>query len=148
VSEKTPDGPGAAPDILPSLPRQWEAEASATHQGAAYGNGLRDCARELRDLLDKGADGLAAALAEVIAERDKLQQACQTLGTVVERLARDRYASWIDASRGDMDAVRQGVLNSMPDVDDNEPDEQWNGTETGSEWFWRTRDAGRADAQP
>ena len=30
---------------------------------------------------------------------------------------------------------------SVPDVDDNPPDEQWNGTETGSEWFWRTRDA-------
>jgi hypothetical protein len=63
----------AAPpaDVLASLPRQWEGEAYATNQGAAYGNGLRDCARELRDVLAKGADGLAAKLDAVTAERDR-----------------------------------------------------------------------------
>jgi hypothetical protein len=46
----------------------------------------------------------------------------------------------IDVTRGDLEAVRQRVLNAIPDVDDNEPAEQWNGTETGSEWLERTRD--------
>jgi hypothetical protein len=73
-------------------------------------------------------------------ERDKLQRACETLGRVVVGQARDLYAMWIDVSRGDMDAVRERVLNTIPDVDDNEPDEQWNGTETGGEWFWRTKE--------
>lgn len=252
MTEKTPGQVDPPADILASLPRKWEGEAYATNQGAAYGNGLRDCARELRDVLAKGADGLAAKLAAVTAERDearvcghefvlgdvgyrcermpheidgygslfrhaagvdaelaegtdegdgrgdadlvtwgedgpwpdgpgegqdwelawgtiaeyiasdvtqmraernhareqlaavtaerdKLQRACQTLGHVVELQARDLYAMWIDVSRGDLKAVRERVLNSIPDVDDHEPDEQWNGTETGGEWFWRTR---------
>jgi hypothetical protein len=73
-------------------------------------------------------------------ELAKLQQACQTLGMVVERQARDLYAMWVDVSRGDLEAVRERVLNAIPDVDDNEPGEQWNGTETGDEWFDRTRE--------
>lgn len=73
-------------------------------------------------------------------ELAKVQRGAQTLGMVVERLARDLYAMWIDVSRGDLAAVRERVLNSIPDCDDNEPADQWNGTETGSEWFERTDD--------
>jgi hypothetical protein len=78
--------------------------------------------------------GLAAELA-------KVQRGAQTLGMVVTRQARDLYAMHIDVSRGDLEAVAQRVLNSIPDVDDNPPAEQWNGTETGSQWLDRTRDA-------
>ena len=122
---------------------------------AAWLDGRLAAVREDRDAIAAERDQLAEQLAAiarpdagvqqtldpwaaVTAERDKLQQACQTLGMVVERQARDLYAMWIDVSRGDMAAVRERVLNTIPDVDDNEPDEQWNGTETGSEWFWRT----------
>ena len=79
-------------------------------------------------------------LAAAIAELDKVQRGAATLGMVVVRQARDLYAMHIDVSRGDLEAVKQRVLNAIPDVDDNEPAEQWNGTETGSEWLERTRD--------
>lgn len=79
-------------------------------------------------------------VADVWAELAKVQRAAQTLGMVVERQARDLYAMWIDVSRGDLEAVKERVLNSIPDCDDNEPDQQWNGTETGDEWFDRTRE--------
>jgi hypothetical protein len=82
----------------------------------------------------------APGLAAVTAELAKVQRGAQTLGMVVERLSRDLYAMWIDVSRGDLEAVRERVLNAIPDCDDNEPQDQWNGTETGSEWLRRTRE--------
>jgi hypothetical protein len=86
-------------------------------------------------------DALASGkLAAAQAELDKVQRGAATLGMVVVRQARDLYAMHIDVSRGDLEAVKQRVLNAIPDVDDNEPAEQWNGTETGSEWLERTRD--------
>jgi hypothetical protein len=86
-------------------------------------------------------DALASGkLAAAQAELDKVQRGAATLGMVVVRQARDLYAMHIDVTRGDLEAVRQRVLNAIPDVDDNEPAEQWNGTETGSEWLERTRD--------
>jgi hypothetical protein len=79
-------------------------------------------------------------LAAAIAELDKVQRGAATLGMVVVRQARDLYAMHIDVSRGDLEAVAQRVLNAVPDVDDNEPAGQWNGTETGTEWLERTRE--------
>lgn len=79
----------------------------------------------------------------VMDELARVQRAAGTLGMVVERLARDLYAMWVDVSRGDLEAVRERVLNSIPDCDDNEAAEQWNGTETGDEWFDRTREGAR-----
>lgn len=74
------------------------------------------------------------------AELAKVQGAARTLGMVVTHQARDLYAAWIDVSRGDLQAVRERVLNSVPDCDDNGPGGQWNGTEAGDEWFERTRE--------
>ena len=82
----------------------------------------------------------AGETADVRAELAKVQRGAQTLGMVVTRQARDLYAMHIDVSRGDLEAVAQRVLAAIPDCDDNEPAEQWNGTETGSEWLERTRE--------
>lgn len=82
----------------------------------------------------------APELADVQAELAKVQRGAQTLGMVVTRQARDLYAMWIDVSRGDLEAVKERVLSAIPDCDDNEPGEQWDGTETGREWFERTRE--------
>lgn len=71
---------------------------------------------------------------------DRLQGACVTLGRTVEHQARMIYAAGIDVALSDFRAAAQWVLNATPDVDDNDPDDQWNGTETGAQWFERTRD--------
>lgn len=87
-----------------------------------------------------GRDGTRAEVPDVLAELAKVQRGAQVLGMVVTRQARDLYAAWVDIARGDMAAVRERVLNAQPDCDDNEPGDQWNGTETGGQWFDRTRE--------
>jgi len=82
----------------------------------------------------------APGLAAVEAERDKLQRACETLGKAVVWQAETLYCAWIEISRGDLPSAAQWILNGIPDVDDNPPDQQWNGTETAQEWFDRTRE--------
>lgn len=77
-------------------------------------------------------EGELAALREELA---KTQRAAQTLGRTVVSQARSLYAAWIEVARGDLHAASQWVLNSVPDVWDDEP---WNGTETAQEWFDRT----------
>ena len=93
-------------------------------------------------------EDLKQQLDAAVAEREKLQQACRDLAQAVKRQAQDLYAMWIDVSRGDMNAARERVLNARPDGDDHAPDERWNGTESGTQWFERTLDAEDADAQP
>jgi hypothetical protein len=130
------DGDEAADVIAVRYVRHIEAERDRKHAALL----VIDEAALISDYAGDAPSALAYQLAAVTAERDKIQRACQTLGRVVVHQARDLYAMWIDVSRGDMDAVRERVLNVLPDVDDNEPDEQWNGTETGGEWFWRTKE--------
>ena len=80
------------------------------------------------------------ALVESIREhRRRAEDACQMLGRVVTGHARAMEAARIELAQGDARKAMEWILNSLPDVDDNPPEDQWNGTETAQEWFDRTR---------
>ena len=49
-------------------------------------------------------------------------------------------AARIEMLQGSTEKAMEWILQSLPDVDDNEPEDQWNGTESAQEWFDRTRD--------
>lgn len=103
-------------------------------------NEPRNLAAELRQSLIEATRTREhrAELATLREELAKANRACQTLGKVVAGQSRSLYAAWIEVRRGDLDAAAQWVLNSVPDVWDGPPEEEWNGTETGGEWFDRT----------
>lgn len=89
-------------------------------------------------VLAMSGHGAAPGAADARAELARVRRAAQTLGMVVTYQARNLYAMWVDVSRDDLAAVRERVLNALPDADGNEPGGQWNGTETGDEWLKRT----------
>jgi hypothetical protein len=87
--------------------------------------------------LIRKCDDLTRERDEARAERDKLADVARHLGRIVSSQSRATYAAWIDSRRGDHKAAAEWLANSVPDVPDHEP---WNGTETGGEWFWRTKE--------
>lgn len=99
----------------------------------------RNLAADLRQSLDDATREIEQReLAALREELTKAQRAAQTLGNVVAGQARSLYAAWIEVARNDLHAASQWVLNSVPDVWDGPPEHEWNGTETGDEWFSRT----------
>jgi hypothetical protein len=88
----------------------------------------------------------AAAKAAVSADDEvrKLRNACRTMGKVITGMARSMEAARIEMLQNGPEAAMQWILNSIPDVDDNDPEDQWNGTETAGEWLDRQQAADRA----
>lgn len=78
------------------------------------------------------------------AERDRLRNGGRELGKSVVRLTRSMQAARIEMLQNGPEAAMQWILNSIPDVDDNEPEDQWDGTETATQWLDRQRAADRA----
>ena len=68
----------------------------------------------------------------------RAEDACQLLGRVVTGQARAMEAARIEMLQGSTHKAMQWILNSLPDVDDNDPEDQWDGFETAQEWFDRT----------
>jgi hypothetical protein len=73
-------------------------------------------------------------------EITKLQNACQVMGKIITGNARAMEAARIELAQGSAEKAMQWILNSLPDVPDGDPGDQWNGTETADEWFDRTRE--------
>ena len=163
--------------VLANLPRQWRAEAKSSDP--AYGNGLRDCARELAAVLSisprgcwehpgvmgyrhpdcgfcwHGKDGLDVPTSGEGANREpscprcelsRVRSGAQTLGKVVTRMAQSMEAARIEMIQNGPEAAMQWILNSLPDVSDEAPEDQWDGKETATQWIDRTQAADRAAA--
>jgi hypothetical protein len=62
------------------------------------------------------------------------------MGRIITDYGRAMEAARIEMLQGSTDKAMEWILNSLPDVDDNDPEDQWNGTETAQEWFDRTRE--------
>lgn len=77
---------------------------------------------------------------EARAELARIQAAAQHLGHLVTGMARSMEAARIEMLQNGPEKAMQWILNSIPDVDDNDPEDQWNGTESADEWFDRTRE--------
>jgi len=86
----------------------------------------------------------AAGLGRVEAELARTQSAAQTLGKVVCWQAQSMEAARIEMIQNGPEKAMQWILNSIPDVDDNDPADQWNGTESAAEWIERQQAADRA----
>ena len=77
-----------------------------------------------------------------------LRNGAITLGRVVTVQARTFEAARIEMLQNGPEAAMQWILNSIPDVDDNDPEDRWNGTESASEWYWRTEAKSRELVDP
>lgn len=88
-------------------------------------------ARPLRKLTPEGSQD---------AEITKLQNACKLMGRSITGLSRAMEAARIELAQGSAEKAMEWILNSLPDVSDDDPEDQWNGTETANEWFDRTRE--------
>lgn len=80
---------------------------------------------------------------EARAERDKLRDACRHLGHLVTGMARTFKAARIEMIQSGPGKAMEWVLSSIPDVDDDDPADQWDGTESAGEWFGRAREAAK-----
>lgn len=73
----------------------------------------------------------------------RLRSGAETLGKVVVHQARSMEAARIEMLQNGPTAAMQWILASIPDVDDNDPADQWDGRETAAEWLDRTEDRAR-----
>ena len=105
--------------------------ALAEIQGRGYENGARGV--HAARLSDDAARDVPFLLNEIA----KLRNACQLLGWVVTGQARAMEAARIEMAQGSTEKAMQWILNSLPDVWDDEETE-WDGTETANEWWDRT----------
>lgn len=101
------------------------------------------------------ADVLHATLSRIAAERGdddelaKLRRGGRELGRIVVKQARTFEAARIEMIQNGPGKAMQWILSSIPDVDDNEPEDQWDGTETATQWIERQQAADRAaEAKP
>ena len=74
---------------------------------------------------------------DAVDEITRLRNACQLLGQVLTGHGRAMEAARIEMAQGSTEKAMQWILNSLPDVWDDEETE-WNGTETANEWWDRT----------
>lgn len=88
----------------------------------------------------------ASEVARLKAELSRVQSAAQTLGKVITRLAQSMEAARIEMIQNGPEAAMQWILNSLPDVSDEAPGDQWDGKETATQWIDRTQAADRAAA--
>jgi hypothetical protein len=89
------------------------------------------------------ADMAAAKLAEL---ENALSSGGQTLGKIVTWQARSMRAARIEMLQNGPEKAMQWILNSIPDVDDSDPADQWDGKESAAEWLDRQQTADRAAA--
>ena len=88
--------------------------------------------------LEAPGDALAAEVA-------KLKSACRTLAKIVTGQHRAMEAARIEMAQGSTHKAMQWILNSLPDVWDDE-ETKWDGRESADEWWERTEDFYRAAA--
>jgi hypothetical protein len=69
----------------------------------------------------------------------RLRSGARTLGGIVVRLSRTMQAARIEMEQNGADKGMQWILNSLPDLDDNDPADHWDGKESATEWLERTR---------
>lgn len=78
-----------------------------------------------------------AELAAVTAERNRLAEFARRLERVTTAWTRGMYAARIDCVRGDVKAAIECLSEGLDGYDGTE----WNGAETGAEWWERTKAA-------
>ena len=83
-------------------------------------------------------------VARLLAELSRVQSGAQTLGKIVTRMAQSMEAARIEMIQNGPEAAMQWILNSLPDVSDEAPEDQWDGKETATQWIDRTQAADRA----
>ena len=112
---------------------------------------LGDDAEKIAELAEELAKVTAPAeageVAQLKAELTRTQSAAQTLGKVIVRLSQSMEAARIEMIQNGPEAAMQWILNSLPDVSDEAPEDQWDGEETATEWIDRMQAADRA-AEP
>lgn len=82
------------------------------------------------------------------AELARVQSGAQTLGKIVIRMAQSMEAARIEMIQNGPEAAMQWIINSLPDVSDEAPEDQWDGKETATQWIDRTQAADRAAGDP
>jgi len=96
--------------------------------------------------LEAPGDALVVELAGLKAELARVRSGAETLGKIVSWQVQSMEAARIEMIQNGPEAAMEWILNSIPDVDDNDPEDQWNGTETAREWLDRTASAYRVTA--
>jgi hypothetical protein len=81
---------------------------------------------------------LAAQRNEARAELERLRNGGRELGKTVVRMSRSMRAARIEMLQNGPEKAMQWILNSLPDVDDNDPADHWDGKESAAEWLDRT----------
>ena len=112
---------------------------------------LGDDAEKVAGLAEELAQATAPAepgeVAQLKAELTRTQSAAQTLGKVIVRMSQSMEAARIEMIQNGPEAAMQWILNSLPDVSDEAPEDQWDGKETATQWIDRMQAADRA-AEP
>ena len=111
---------------------------------------LGDDAERIAELAEELARVTAPAeageVARLKAELSRTQSAAQTLGKIVTRMAQSMEAARIEMIQNGPEAAMEWIVNSLPDVSDEAPQDQWDGNETATQWMDRTQAADRAAA--
>jgi hypothetical protein len=74
-------------------------------------------------------------ITRIRAERDRLAKLLGSLQRITTAWARGMYSARIDCVRGDVKAAIECLSEGLDGYDGTE----WNGTETGAEWWERTK---------
>jgi hypothetical protein len=126
----------------------YEAGGGAIH---SYGRTQRlawaDLPPEVREGYEGGASAVASHLAATVrqargdeltrvkGERDQMTKALRAYERITTAWTRGMYAAWIDCVRGDVRAAIECLSEGLDGYDGT----AWNGTETGAEWWERTK---------
>ncbi len=91
---------------------------------------------------DGAGGGIAGDVALLAAQRNEARAELARAGELIRRLeritttwTRGMYSAWIDCQRGDAKAAAECLSEGLDGYDGPE----WDGTETGAEWWERTR---------
>lgn len=104
-----------------------------------------DTSRKVTALTDELIAAQASASAEQRSELERLRAGGRELGRTVVHMSRSMRAARIEMLQNGPAKAMEWILNSLPDVDDNDPALQWDGKETAEQWLDRTADAEARD---
>jgi hypothetical protein len=123
---------------LTVLNRHLRAAGLAELPRTAASGDREDITMRYRRERDEYADLLVAGNAERIAlqrDRDKARKLVSVLERIAAAWTRGMYCAWIDCQRGDPAAAARTLSEGLDGWDGTE----WDGTETGAEWWERTK---------
>lgn len=102
-----------------------------------------DTSRKVTALTDELIAAQAGVSAEQRSALERLRNGGRELGKTVVHMSRSMRAARIEMLQNGPEKAMEWILNSLPDVDDSDLADQWDGRESATEWLDRIEGSAR-----